>query len=187
MPTTKNPDPPSNDEMVYQSTASADTKPPPARPAMPVRIAMTRERSQLKVRQRPPAAKTRVRGAGRTPTPNRLLQVLADQFGHLEHVGLRLAAEHGLEFVVGLDHPLVLRVLQIVLLDVCPEPLGDFGASAELGVTGFMNAALALRAGAFFADFLALFAALAVFAAFFLAIRSPLKGLQASIPSIHSD
>ena len=50
------------------------------------------------------------------------------------------------------------------------------------GVTGFMNAALALRAGAFFADFFALFAALAVFAAFFLAIRSPLKGLQGSTP-----
>ena len=81
-----------------------------------------------------------------------------------------LATEDGLQRVVGLDHALVLLVLQAVLLDVGPELLGDLGArdrllpttsaSAALGVTGFMNAAFALRAGFAFAAFF--FAVLAI-------------------------
>jgi hypothetical protein len=98
--------------------------------------------------------------------------VLVDQFGHLEHVDLRLAAEDGLQRGVSLDHPPVLRVLQLVLLDVRPELLGDLGArnrlattsaSAALGVIAFMNAALGFLALFFFAVFFA-----------FLAIWSPL-------------
>src|SRR5262245_15171241 len=41
-----------------------------------------------------------------------LAQVLADQLGHVEHRHLRLAAEHGLQLVVGIDHALVVLVLQ---------------------------------------------------------------------------
>src|ERR1051326_1088430 len=50
-----------------------------------------------------------------------LLHVLADKLRHLEHVDLRLAAEHRLERVVRLDHPLVLLVLQAVFLAVGPQ------------------------------------------------------------------
>src|SRR5438552_184474 len=60
-------------------------------------------------------------------------EVLAHQFRHFEHVDGRLPAEHGLEVVVGLDHPLVLLVLQAVLLDVRPEFLGDLGSWNRFG------------------------------------------------------
>src|SRR3954465_2001389 len=66
-----------------------------------------------------------------------LLEVLAHQLGHLEHVDRRLAAEHGLQRVVGLDHALVLLVLEAVLLDVRPELLGDFGARHRLRADHF--------------------------------------------------
>src|SRR5258705_9924570 len=70
-----------------------------------------------------------------------LLQVLADKLRHLEHVDGLLAAEHGLEGVVRVDHPLVLLVLQPVLLDVGPQLLRDFRArnrfrSHDLGQRG---------------------------------------------------
>src|SRR5687767_7880389 len=55
---------------------------------------------------------------------NRLLQVPADQLGHLEHRHLRLAAEHSLQLVVGVDHAPVLLVLEAVALDVAPDLLG---------------------------------------------------------------
>src|SRR5262245_39861347 len=54
-----------------------------------------------------------------------LLQVLAHQLGHREHVHGRLAAEDRLQLVIGVDLPLVLLVLQTVLLDVSPQLLGD--------------------------------------------------------------
>src|SRR5258706_9142661 len=57
-----------------------------------------------------------------------LLEVLVDQLGHLEHRDLRLAPEDRLELVVGIDHSLVLLVLQRVALDIAPDFLGDFGA-----------------------------------------------------------
>src|SRR5262249_55916005 len=58
----------------------------------------------------------------------RLLDVLVDQFGHLEHRDLALAAEHGLELVVCVDHATLFRILKPVLLDVAPELLRDLGA-----------------------------------------------------------
>src|SRR5215831_6180841 len=59
---------------------------------------------------------------------NDLLEVLVHQLRHVEHGHLRLAAEDGLELIVGVDHAAILRVLQVVLLDVLPELLGDLGA-----------------------------------------------------------
>src|SRR4030095_12594730 len=58
--------------------------------------------------------------------PPHLLQWLVYHLGHLEHVDRGLAAEDRLQGGVGLDHPLVLRILELVLLDVGPELLGDF-------------------------------------------------------------
>jgi hypothetical protein len=85
-----------------------------------------------------------------------LLQMLTHQLRHLEHVDCGLASENRFQGAVGLDHPLVLGVLQLVLLDVCPQPLGDLGPgiglepitsdSAGLGVIGFMKAGLGFRA-----------------------------------------
>src|SRR5207245_8073913 len=54
-----------------------------------------------------------------------LFEVLRDQLGHLEQADLLLAPEDLLERLVGVDHPAVLAVLQLVLLDVVPELLGD--------------------------------------------------------------
>lgn len=50
-----------------------------------------------------------------------------DEFGHLEHRDFVLA-EDGAEQVVGEDVALVRRVLEIVLLDIFPKFLDDFGA-----------------------------------------------------------
>src|SRR5438309_8136896 len=57
-----------------------------------------------------------------------LLQVLADEFRHLEHRHLLLAAENRLERGVSVDHASVLAVLQFLALDVGPELLGHLGA-----------------------------------------------------------
>jgi hypothetical protein len=57
-----------------------------------------------------------------------LLDVLVHQLRHLEHRYLALAAEDRLELGVGVDHPAVLRVLQLVLLDVVPHLLRELGA-----------------------------------------------------------
>jgi len=46
-----------------------------------------------------------------------LFQVLGEVLVHLEH-GHAILAEHGLEFLIGHDLALVLRVLKVVLLDV---------------------------------------------------------------------
>src|SRR6516164_9873186 len=59
-------------------------------------------------------------------------QVLVDQLGHLEHRDLLLAAEDGLQLVVGVDHPPLLGVLEIVLADVGPELLDHLGAGNRL-------------------------------------------------------
>src|SRR4029079_19293459 len=60
------------------------------------------------------------------------LQVLVHKLGHLEHVDGGLAAEDRLQRVVRLDHPLVLLILQLVLLDVRPELLRHFGPRDRL-------------------------------------------------------
>src|SRR5262245_47601843 len=62
-----------------------------------------------------------------------LLDVLADEFRHLEHVDRLLAAEDRFQRVVRVDHPLVLLVLQTILLDVGPQFLGDLGPRNRLG------------------------------------------------------
>src|SRR6185437_7608092 len=68
----------------------------------------------------------------RPPVPSarrsRLLDVLVDELGHLEHRNLALAAEDRLELVIGVDHPTLLRVLQVVALDVRPELFRDLRA-----------------------------------------------------------
>ena len=55
----------------------------------------------------------------------------------LEVPHYRIAAEDGLEVVISLDVPPVLGVLQLVLLDVGPEALGDFGTRNRLGTHDF--------------------------------------------------
>src|SRR5262249_42726594 len=62
------------------------------------------------------------------PIRERLLEVVRDQLGHLEHRNLPLAAKYLPELLVCIDQTLVDRVLQLVLLDVVPNLLGDFGA-----------------------------------------------------------
>src|SRR2546428_13564995 len=57
-----------------------------------------------------------------------LLQVLADEFRHLEHRPLFPAPENRLERGVSVDHASVLAVLQLLALDVGPELLGHLGA-----------------------------------------------------------
>src|SRR5206468_2445463 len=57
-----------------------------------------------------------------------LFQVLADEFRHLEHRHLFLAAEYRLERVVSVDHASVLGVLQPSALNVLPDLLGHLGA-----------------------------------------------------------
>src|SRR5712692_7050186 len=52
-------------------------------------------------------------------------QMLVDQRGHLEHRDLLLAAEDLFQIVIGVDHPLVLLVLQAVGFDVVPHLLGN--------------------------------------------------------------
>jgi len=54
--------------------------------------------------------------------------VAGDELGELEHADGLLAVEHGLELVVGVDLRADLLVLQVVLLDVIPELLGELGA-----------------------------------------------------------
>src|SRR5438128_4746548 len=59
--------------------------------------------------------------------------MLADQFGHVEHVHRGLAAKHRFEGRVSVYHPLVFLVLQPVLFDVGPQFLGHFGPGDWLG------------------------------------------------------
>src|SRR5512134_1636037 len=54
--------------------------------------------------------------------------MLVDVLRHLEHRDLTLAAEDLAQLLVGVDHPPVDRVLQLVLLDVAPDLLGDLSA-----------------------------------------------------------
>ena len=54
--------------------------------------------------------------------------MLADELGHLEHIDDLLACKHGREGFIRVDVPLILRVLELVLLDVGPELLGAFAS-----------------------------------------------------------
>jgi hypothetical protein len=55
-----------------------------------------------------------------------LLQVFLHQLGHLEHRDLGLA-ENFLQLRISIDQAPIDGVLQLVLLDVVPKLLGDFG------------------------------------------------------------
>ena len=57
-----------------------------------------------------------------------LFDVRRNELGHLEHADLLLTAENGLEGWVGVNLGPLLRVLKVILLDVVPEPLGEFTA-----------------------------------------------------------
>lgn len=65
-------------------------------------------------------------------TEVRLFHVSRDEFRHLEH-GDFVLAEDCLQFVIREDVALVLRVLEIVFLDVDPDLLCDFGARERTG------------------------------------------------------
>lgn len=56
-----------------------------------------------------------------------LFDVFADQASHFEHRDLGFA-KNLLKFFICIDHALVGRVLQIVLLDIDPQLADDFGA-----------------------------------------------------------
>ena len=55
----------------------------------------------------------------------KLAQVTRDELGHLEHRNLALAAKERAELIVGHDIALVLRVLEVVRLNVLPQFLND--------------------------------------------------------------
>ncbi len=57
----------------------------------------------------------------------RLLQMLADVLGELEHRRLSLAEQRA-QLLVRIDHAAIGLVLQVVLLDVFPDLTRDFGA-----------------------------------------------------------
>src|SRR3954471_2922468 len=61
-----------------------------------------------------------------------LLQVLGEVFVHLEH-GDAVLAEHGLELLIGHDLALVLRVLELVRLDVVPNLADHLGTGQRIG------------------------------------------------------
>src|SRR3954469_689554 len=71
-----------------------------------------------------------------------LCEVLSEVLVHLEH-GHAVFTEHGLELLVSLDLALVLRVLEVVLLDVVPNLAHHLSAGQRLGAHhGSRSAAL---------------------------------------------
>ena len=54
--------------------------------------------------------------------------MLGDKLGHFEHVDLVLAAEDLAQFFVSFNIALVLRILEIMLLYLCPKAFHDHGA-----------------------------------------------------------
>lgn len=53
--------------------------------------------------------------------------MLGNKLRHVEHRNLGFAAKHNLQVRIGIDVPSVLLVLQVILLDVDPKLLDDFG------------------------------------------------------------
>jgi len=88
------------------------------------------------------------------------MTMLADQLGHFKHVDHRFAAENFFQSRVGNNVALVLRVLQVGLLDVSPEFFDHLGArhrtlshttaKSSLICIGFINAEFTFFAGMFF-------------------------------------
>lgn len=65
------------------------------------------------------------------------VEVVADQLVHLEHVDLVLF-EHSLHHVVAKNLALVIRVLEIVGLDMLPQLLDDLRAGKLYGVADIL-------------------------------------------------
>ena len=59
---------------------------------------------------------------------SRLGKMLRDELCHLEHIDDRLTAEDRLQSRICVDIALILRILEIVLLDIDPELLHDLRA-----------------------------------------------------------
>ena len=60
-----------------------------------------------------------------------LFQMFVDRLRHLKHIQF-FGTEDGLELVVREDLPFILRVLQLVLFDVCPNLFGNLGSRQGL-------------------------------------------------------
>jgi hypothetical protein len=58
--------------------------------------------------------------------------VLVDQFGHVKHGHLLFATEDRAEVFIRVDHAALFSILQVVLLDVCPQLLGDLSPWCRL-------------------------------------------------------
>jgi len=61
------------------------------------------------------------------------LHMPGHELGHFKHADLRLAVEHFLERIIGIDVSLVRCILKFVLLDVVPKLLGQFTARQWCG------------------------------------------------------
>jgi hypothetical protein len=66
------------------------------------------------------------------PPEGDLLEVPADDLGHLEH-GHLVFAEYSLQFFIGIDHALIGGVLKVIRLDVVPNFLCHFSARHRVG------------------------------------------------------
>src|SRR5229473_2145172 len=64
-------------------------------------------------------------------------ELLIHQLGHLEHRYLLLSPKYRTELVIGVDHPTLLGVLEVVLLDIRPEFLDDLGSRYRLVTDDF--------------------------------------------------
>ena len=64
-----------------------------------------------------------------------LNEVAGNELGQLEHADGLLAVEHGLESGVGVDLGADLLVLEVILLDVLPELLGELRAGEGFAPT----------------------------------------------------
>jgi len=63
--------------------------------------------------------------------------VTGDQLRHLKHGDALLAVKYDLERVIRIDLGPLLRVLQLVLLDVVPKFFGEFTTGDGLGADDF--------------------------------------------------
>ena len=57
-----------------------------------------------------------------------LFHVSGDELRHLEHRDLALVVEERLQLVIREDVALIGRILKVILLDIFPKLLNDFGA-----------------------------------------------------------
>lgn len=62
-----------------------------------------------------------------------LFQMVRNEFGHLEHGNLLLAAKDSFQLFIRIDHALVQLVLELGFLDVFPDFFRDFSARQRIG------------------------------------------------------